>query len=379
MRAFFVRCLPRILGAALAATALALPAVSLAQSQDEQIHGKIQSIEGTFNLSIAGDNGYLDSVAIQQDTTINPAGLALAPGMEVTVTGYPSGSVFTAVAIDTPYKYSGPAPVPVYYGPGAWYPGYPFGYGPSFSIGILLDGSGGYSAYREPWTGSWIANSSASTYQNGTVSGGYGPNPGGYGSGGASVIGTGPAVGAPPRLVPAQLGPTAGVPLGSPAPNVNGAPVSLYVPGGSPVNVYIQGAAPAGAYAAAGANASGGAPPDVPPLDDMGNDLPGGMQGYNRQPSSGPAAGPNGSATYAANPPGRGAGVAAYGQASGPYRAPMALPSYAHLPGTYRAAPTVLPSYAYLPSPGRYNAPAPGYRITTVASGAYSSPEGYQH
>jgi hypothetical protein len=36
--------------------------------------------------------------------------------------------------IDTPYQYSGPAPVAVYYGPGAWYPGYAAGWGPSFSL-----------------------------------------------------------------------------------------------------------------------------------------------------------------------------------------------------------------------------------------------------
>lgn len=393
MRAFFVRYLPRILGAALASSALALPAVSLAQTHDEQIHGTIQSIEGTFNLSIAGDDGYVDSVAMQQDTTISPPGLALAPGMEVTVTGYPSGSVFTAVAIDTPYKYSGPPPVAVYYGPGAWYPGYPFGYGPSFSIGISLGGSGGYSAYREPWTGSWIANSAPSTYQNGTVSGGYGPDSSGYGSGSGPVIGSGPAVAPPaapsatvappsvPNLSPAPFGQTAGASVGGSAANVSGAPVSLYVPGGSPVNVYIQGASPIGAYAAAGTAAPGSAPAPVPALDDMGNDLPAGAQGYiARQPSTSPVAGPNGSATYAGYAPGRGAGLATYGQAPSPYRAaPMVLPSYAYLPGTYRITPAVLPPYAM--SPGRYSvAPqAPGYRVTTAASGSYSNPEGYQH
>jgi hypothetical protein len=380
MRAFFVRYLPRVLGAALAATALASPAVSLAQTHDEQIHGKIQSIEGTYNLSIAGDDGYVDSVAMQQDTTISPPGLALAPGMEVTVTGYSSGSVFTAVAIDTPYTYSGPAPVAAYYGPGAWYPGYPFGYGPSFSIGISFGGSGGYSAYREPWTGSWIANSAPSTYQNGTVTGGYVPDSGGV----APPAAPNATVVAPPNvpsLAPAPFVQTAGAPAGAPAANVSGAPVSLYVPGGSPVNVYIQGASPAGAYAAAGTTAPASAPATVPALDDMGNDVPPGVQGYiSRQPSNSPVASPNGSATYAGYAPGRAAVLTAYGQAPGQYRAaPVVLPSYAYLPGTYHATPAALPPYAI--SPSRYSvAPqAPGYRITTAAGGSYSSPEGYQH
>ncbi len=393
MRAFFVRYFPRILGAALAATALALPAVSLAQSQDEQIHGKIQSIEGTFNLSIAGDDGYLDSVAVQQDTTINPTGLALAPGMEVTVTGYPSGSVFTAVEIDAPYKYSGPPPVPVYYGPGAWYPGYAFGYGPSFSIGISFDGSGAYSAHREPWTGSWIANSAPSTYQNGSVSGGYGPDSG-DGSGGPPPMGSGPALPPPaasssaplnaPSQAPVPLGPTAGVPVGGLAPNVSGAPVSLFVPGGSPVNVYIQGASPAGGYAAAGTTASGNAPAAASSLDDLGNDFPGGAQSsIYRQAPTGPGAGPNASATYAESAPVSGyfgRGVAAYGQALRPDRAaPMVLPSYAYLPGTYRAPPAVLPPYAISPDRYRVATQAPGYLVTTVGSGYYSGATGYQH
>jgi hypothetical protein len=43
--------------------------------------------------------------------------------------------VFDAIEIDTPYSYDGPPPDPVYYGPGYWYPGFAYGYGPAFSLG----------------------------------------------------------------------------------------------------------------------------------------------------------------------------------------------------------------------------------------------------
>lgn len=50
--------------------------------------------------------------------------------MSVTIIGYNAGSVFQANEIDTPYSYPGPPVVPVYYGPGWWYPGFAYGWGP---------------------------------------------------------------------------------------------------------------------------------------------------------------------------------------------------------------------------------------------------------
>jgi hypothetical protein len=129
----------RLLGAAILSAALITPAIASAQDyapagQDQQIQGTVGSINGTWNITVADANGYADSVDLHQGTIINPTGLTLEPGMNVTVDGYADGPNFDAMEIDTPYQYSGPAPVAVYYGPGAWYPGYAAGWGPSFSL-----------------------------------------------------------------------------------------------------------------------------------------------------------------------------------------------------------------------------------------------------
>jgi hypothetical protein len=137
----------RLLGAAIVTTALIIPSLAFAQdapSQDAppydvaasntQIQGTVAAINGTWNITVHDANGYADSVALHQGTIINPTGLTLEPGMNVTIDGYSDGPNFDAVEIDTPYHYSGPAPVAVYYGPGAWYPGYAYGWGPSFSL-----------------------------------------------------------------------------------------------------------------------------------------------------------------------------------------------------------------------------------------------------
>jgi hypothetical protein len=137
----------RLLGAAVLATAgLVLPAAASAQgvpayaqqqqgaTQDETITGRVIGINDTWHITIADDRGFTDTVELHQGTIINPTGLTLAPGMNVTVEGYGNGPVFEANEIDTPYGYEGPLPVPVYYGEGWWYPGYEYGYGPSFSL-----------------------------------------------------------------------------------------------------------------------------------------------------------------------------------------------------------------------------------------------------
>jgi hypothetical protein len=132
----------QLLGAAIAAAALLAPAIASAQEvptyasagSDQQIQGTISSINGTWNISVADANGYNDSVELHQGTIINPTGLTLEPGMNVTIDGYADGSNFDAMEIDAPYQYAGPAPTAVYYGPGSWYPGYAAGWGPSFSL-----------------------------------------------------------------------------------------------------------------------------------------------------------------------------------------------------------------------------------------------------
>jgi hypothetical protein len=132
---------PRLLGAAIAAAALITPGFASAQDAmaynsdaNQQIQGTVAAINGTWNITVADANGYADSVALHQGTIINPTGLTLEPGMQVTIDGYADGPNFDALEIDTPYQYQGPAPTAVYYGPGAWYPGYATGWGPSFSL-----------------------------------------------------------------------------------------------------------------------------------------------------------------------------------------------------------------------------------------------------
>lgn len=117
-----------------------------------QIQGTIASINSTFNITVRDNNGYLDNVGLHQGTIINPTGLTLEPGMAVTILGDDAGGVFNANEIDTPYNYAGALPVPVYYGPGWWYPGFAYGYGPSFSLVI---GNGPY-VLRQPWQGHWF-------------------------------------------------------------------------------------------------------------------------------------------------------------------------------------------------------------------------------
>jgi len=113
--------------AAVAAAALITPAIASAQDVsyadggNQQIQGTVAAINGVWNISIDDANGYTDSVQLEQGTIINPTGLTLEPGMNVTVDGYADGPNFDALEIDTPYQYQGPAPVAVYYGPGDWY------------------------------------------------------------------------------------------------------------------------------------------------------------------------------------------------------------------------------------------------------------------
>lgn len=121
-------------------------------SQDETIHGRIAAVNDPFNISVQDDRGFIDAVSLHQGTIINPTGLSLAAGMSVTIQGTNAGQVFEANEIDTPYAYSGPYPEPVYLGPGYWYPGFAYGYGPSFGI-FLGFGFGGGFFERRPFFG----------------------------------------------------------------------------------------------------------------------------------------------------------------------------------------------------------------------------------
>jgi hypothetical protein len=135
------------LAAALAAGGVALPGPALAQdlpsyaqpapaSQDETITGRIEAVVDAFHFTVRDDRGFVDNVQLHQGTIINPRGLTLEGGMSVTIIGRNAGAYFDAVEIDTPYSYSGEVPSPAYYGAGWWYPGYDYGFGPAFALGL---------------------------------------------------------------------------------------------------------------------------------------------------------------------------------------------------------------------------------------------------
>jgi hypothetical protein len=101
---------------------LALPSAALAQNsvpsyaqpnRQEQIKGVVVAFDGRYSLKVRDQRGYVDNVRLHQGTVINPTGLTLQAGMSVTIYGEPSGRVFDANEIETPYKLTAVA-VPVY-------------------------------------------------------------------------------------------------------------------------------------------------------------------------------------------------------------------------------------------------------------------------
>jgi hypothetical protein len=132
-----ISCVP--LAAALALGAAALPASIGAQAlppyatpasglptSGETIHGVIQAVLGPYRILVRDDRGFVDDVTLRHGTVINPRGVRLAVGMTVTISGFASGSTFSANEIDAPYQYDGAASGSTYYN---GYPGYDYGYG----------------------------------------------------------------------------------------------------------------------------------------------------------------------------------------------------------------------------------------------------------
>ncbi len=76
-----------------------------APNGEETIHGRIDRFSGKYHIDVRDDRGFIDSVELHQGTVINPTGLALQPGMPVTIRGYNRGSTFAANEIDAPYPY----------------------------------------------------------------------------------------------------------------------------------------------------------------------------------------------------------------------------------------------------------------------------------
>jgi hypothetical protein len=227
-----------------AVAVLALPAVASAQqpygngpygqptyaqpapqyANQPAIKGTITSFDGQWIVYMHDEKGYTDHITLHQGTIINPTGIRLNEGMQVTVYGYADGPTFQANRIDvayspySPYYGSDGQPYGGGYGYGGYYPyGYGYGYGsPAIGIGVNWGwgwgwGWPGYGYWG--WPGAW-----------GGYWGGYPGYYGGYGyrgpyyypGRGGFVHGT---VGAPPRGGAVRGGP-------------GGAPVSGGVHGG---------------------------------------------------------------------------------------------------------------------------------------------------
>jgi hypothetical protein len=149
MRTFVAKIVAAAIAVALTAGVVALPVGARAQgapsygrpaapSGDETIHGRIESIEGSFAIVVRDDRGFLDAVALHQGTIINPRGLRLAPGMSVTIIGFNAGASFSAVEIDAPYASDeyGATNYDAY--------GYGYDYGLASAIDLGLGIVGGY-------------------------------------------------------------------------------------------------------------------------------------------------------------------------------------------------------------------------------------------
>lgn len=100
----------KLTSSALLVAALVLPVAARADTKgyvirsDETIHGVIDSINGKYGVTVR-DGRVLSSVTLHRGTIINPVGLRLEPGMQVTIAGHADGKTFDANTIDAPMEY----------------------------------------------------------------------------------------------------------------------------------------------------------------------------------------------------------------------------------------------------------------------------------
>jgi hypothetical protein len=102
----------RLTSSALILAALALPVAARADTNSyamrtvgHTVHGVITSIDGKYGLTVRDGRADGESVTLHRGTIINPTGLQLEPGMQVTIAGHPDGSTFDADEIDAPAQY----------------------------------------------------------------------------------------------------------------------------------------------------------------------------------------------------------------------------------------------------------------------------------
>ena len=102
----------------------------------ETISGHITAVTGKYNLQVRDSRGFIDNVVLHQGTIINPRGLTLGTGMQVTINGSNAGSAFAANQIDAPYTV---ALVPGYGAP-FYGSSLGFGFGPGWGFGPRFRG-----------------------------------------------------------------------------------------------------------------------------------------------------------------------------------------------------------------------------------------------
>jgi hypothetical protein len=101
----------RFLSSGLMLATLALPVAALADTtgcagaSDQPLHGVITAIHGRYGFAVRGDRGDAESVTLHRGTILNPTGLQLQAGMQVTIAGHPSRGTFAADKIDAPREY----------------------------------------------------------------------------------------------------------------------------------------------------------------------------------------------------------------------------------------------------------------------------------
>ena len=102
----------RLMSSATIVAALALPLAAGAETKgsalrtvDHTVHGVVTSIHGKYRLVVRNDRADGESVTLHRGTIINPTGLQLEPGMQVTIAGHLDGGTFDADEIDAPAHY----------------------------------------------------------------------------------------------------------------------------------------------------------------------------------------------------------------------------------------------------------------------------------
>jgi hypothetical protein len=136
-------------GLPMPARAQTLP--SYARPLDETISGVVAQLDGPFGIHLLDDRGFVDAVALTPTAAISPPGLMLSPGTALIVHGYASGDVFVADTVNARYSYLGLPPPAAYVGPGWWYPGFAYGYGPAYVVQVVIINRRPFFR-RHPWS-----------------------------------------------------------------------------------------------------------------------------------------------------------------------------------------------------------------------------------